>query len=229
MVSYPKILAIILTLIVSAVLTNEIHRLNAVHPQPQPQPQPQTEPQPKQQTQPQPLPLPLPRPHIFMMAWPAFQAQQSELQPQQLPLQPPPPTFCHLPGLKILSLQPRVLSESTSVQLPTTQSQPNQCHQRQHPQTHHNTSQQPLSHPPNNHTSCLPGLNGLKRDIKMNLLTLMLLFGNLPTHLLLIFIYSTTSGEEEVESLRTFVLITKCVNLLIRCVHCLLIVSLFKS
>ena len=94
MVSYPKLLAIILTLLVSAVLTNEVHRLNAVNPQPQP--------------------------HIFMMALPNFQAQQSELQPQHAP----PPKLCHLPGLKIPSLQPWVLSESTSVQQQITQNHP---------------------------------------------------------------------------------------------------------
>ena len=54
MVSYPKILAIILTLMVSAVLTNEVHRLDAVHPQSQPQPHPQ------------------PQPHLIMTAWPEF-------------------------------------------------------------------------------------------------------------------------------------------------------------
>ena len=188
MVSYPKLLAILLTLMVSAALTKEVHRLNAVHPQLQLQPQPQ----------------------LFQMARPEFQAPQSELEPQQPPLQPPPP----------------------ETQLPTTQNQPNEWPPSQNPQSQqYSTSQQPLSHhPPINHpTSCLPGLNGLKRDIKMNLLTLMLLFGNLPRHLLFIFIYLTTSEEEEVDSFRTFVLITRFVNILTIFVHCILIVSMFKN
>ena len=63
----------------------------------------------------------------------------------------------------------------------------------------------------------------------MNLLTMMFLFGNLPKNLLFIFIYSTTLGEDGVDSFRTLVKITRFVDLLIRFVQCLLFVSQFRN
>ena len=63
----------------------------------------------------------------------------------------------------------------------------------------------------------------------MNLLTLLLLFGNLPTHLLFIFIYFTTTGEEGEISYKKLFLIARFINILLRCVHCVLSLVLYKD
>ena len=61
----------------------------------------------------------------------------------------------------------------------------------------------------------------------MNLLTLLLIFSGIPRHLLFIFISTTEDDEEEVRY-KIHLILATAFAVLLRMVHCILIVVLFR-